>query len=401
MELRFVFYNDAPVNGLWLSPTWLGLHDGSFNVFDLGAEASPGLEQLAEDGQPAGLDAEFAAAAPDGQSAILQTPPNPFLPSFDIQPFFFPEATLTVDPETQGHLSFASSVMPSNDAFIGSADAINLFDDAGNFLGEQNIEVLGSDVLDAGTELNTERDALLINQEEPNTGIDGNGVIAPHPGFNGSAGNPISEGKVILGGTNEFGNFIDPVAADFTLPGAEVATVHVNTMEQYTGTDGADVYFGGAADDFASGGAGDDILIGRGGWDWMDGGDGDDLILTGRGNDVLVGGAGDDVLFGGKGNDGFLPGDGNDVMRGGEGDDGFNVATGFDVILDFTPGEDVLMMFGIDGVTDFESAMEAAVDLSLGTLFDFGDSLGAPTQLLLPGVSTDDLSAGDFLIFLV
>ena len=406
MELQFTVYNDAPANGLWLSPTWIGLHDGSFNLFDIGAEASPGLEQLAEDGLPATLDAEFAAFAPAGQSITLETPPNQFLPSSDIQPFFYPSAIVEIDPETQGHFSFASSILPSNDAFIGSLESIDLFDEEGNFLGEQNFELFGDDVFDAGTEFNTERDAALINQTEPNTGIDGNGVVGPHPGFNGSAGNPISEGQVILGGTNEFGNFIDPIAADFTLPDAEVATVHVNTVSRFTGSSVDDVFVGGGSNDLVNGGAGDDRLIGGDGWDWLEGGEGDDFLIGGDGNDTLIGGSitgggggGNDVMFGGDGDDGFVGSSGDDVLHLGEGDDGFQVTTGHDVVLDFTSGEDVIMLFAIEGIDDFSSAIAAATDFGAGTTFDFGDSLGAPTELTLLGVSRGDLDAGDFLFF--
>ena len=41
-------------------------------------------------------------------------------------------------------------VIPSNDAFVGTADSLQLFDENGHFMGEQNISFAGSDVLDAG-----------------------------------------------------------------------------------------------------------------------------------------------------------------------------------------------------------------------------------------------------------
>ena len=47
--------NLAPANGTQLTPVWVGFHDGQFDTFDSGSPASPGLEQLAEDGDNGGL----------------------------------------------------------------------------------------------------------------------------------------------------------------------------------------------------------------------------------------------------------------------------------------------------------------------------------------------------------
>ena len=81
-------------------------------------------------------------------------------------------------------------IIPSNDAFIaspGDPTALRIFDAYGNFLGG-TFDVQGSDVMDAGTEVNTERDAAFLNQTGPNTGQTENGVVALHPGFIGSVG---------------------------------------------------------------------------------------------------------------------------------------------------------------------------------------------------------------------
>ena len=41
---------------------WMGFHDGSFDLFNDGSPASPGLESVAEDGAAAKLTDEFTAS---------------------------------------------------------------------------------------------------------------------------------------------------------------------------------------------------------------------------------------------------------------------------------------------------------------------------------------------------
>lgn len=47
--------NLGPAGGIFLTPVWVGFHDGSFDTYDLGSPASAGLERIAEDGNPAPL----------------------------------------------------------------------------------------------------------------------------------------------------------------------------------------------------------------------------------------------------------------------------------------------------------------------------------------------------------
>jgi len=111
-------------------------------------------------------------------------------------------------------------VIPSNDAFLAVDDNAlvdPIFDEDGNFLGPIVIERFGSDVLDAGTEVNTETDAAFLNQAAPNTGEDEFGAVGSHIGFNGSEANPNGAPRNILGGTNPPGFTFDETEADFTL----------------------------------------------------------------------------------------------------------------------------------------------------------------------------------------
>jgi predicted extracellular nuclease len=82
-----------------------------------------------------------------------------------------------------------------------------------------------------------------------------------------------------------------------------------------TGTRGADVIVGTAADDRLFGRGGADLLCGGDGGDYLFGGRGPDRILGGDGNDRLFGGWGRDTLDGEAGSDGGFGGPGKDACR--------------------------------------------------------------------------------------
>ena len=50
IEVTFEIRNTAPNNGTYLTPVWLGFHDGTFDFFNMGEPASMELERIAEDG---------------------------------------------------------------------------------------------------------------------------------------------------------------------------------------------------------------------------------------------------------------------------------------------------------------------------------------------------------------
>jgi hypothetical protein len=216
--------------GLFLTPFWVAFHDGTFDLFDLGAPASSALEVLAEDGDTGPLSGQFAAspsAAAGGLDATVLAPAG-----FPVAPVCDPgeraTVTLNLDPVANRYFSYASMVIPSNDAFIANEDSLAhpLFDDFGNVIGSSSFVILGGDVLDAGTEDNTEMQAAFINQTGPNMGPTtvGGVVVSPHPGFIGSLGNP-GGAPTILGGTTAAGTLIDPNLGDFTRPGFQVAFI--------------------------------------------------------------------------------------------------------------------------------------------------------------------------------
>lgn len=266
--------NTQADGGTFRTPVWFGFHDGeTFDLYTEGEHASTGLERLAEDGSIEGIAAEFLAQTGDngidgtvvGGSGV----PGP------IDPGESASFTLDVDPTQvgQGFFTWATMIIPSNDAFLAVPDnalADPIFDEHGNFLGPIVIERRGSDVLDAGTEVNTEEDAAFINQTAPNTGVDENGVVTSHPGFNGSVGNPDASPVNILGGTTAPGAVIDPVVGDFTANDDLLLRIEIEEVSVAAG-----------GDDLLSGGAGNDILTGGGGADLFS-------FSNGTGTDIIT-----------------------------------------------------------------------------------------------------------------
>ena len=211
--LTVTIENLAPQNGNFLTPVWVGFHDGTFDVFDLGSPASMSLERIAEDGNTGPLSMDFDASGAGSAQATIPGPGGPIAPG-DI-------ATFQIDVDgslgTSRYFSFASMVIPSNDAFVGNDDplAFRVFDDDGTFLGA-NFFITGSEVLDAGTEVNTEipLDTAFFGQLDPDTGTDEGGVVALHPGFL-----PAGSGGILD----------DPMFAnaDFTVDGYPIAQIRV------------------------------------------------------------------------------------------------------------------------------------------------------------------------------
>lgn len=212
--------NTAPVGGTFLTPVFVGAHTGSFSLFTPGQPASAGLERIAEDGGPATMLLNDLAAS-GGVGGVAGAGP--------IAPGETVSIMLDVNALSQRFLTFASMVIPSNDAFIGNPSAMlfPLFDAAGNFIprnGGSAIRISGSQVWDSGTEVNDEIPAntAFLAQAAPNTGVDENGTVQLHAGFQGSQR---------LGGPN--GAILnDPrfPNGDFSVDGYQVAEITVNQV---------------------------------------------------------------------------------------------------------------------------------------------------------------------------
>ncbi len=209
VEVMITFTNLAPANGLWIMQPWAAFSDGSYDAFDAGAAASPGVEAVAEDGNTGVIDAAFQATFVGNVSG--QVGMNPTAPGLSQSRVF------TLDPLSPNSrfMAYTMMVIPGNDGFVGSDNPLAhpIFDIAGNFIAV-DFTIFGSDVLDAGTEVNDELPAntAFFGQATPDTGVDQNGVIGPHSGFNAPGGGGILAAAMFS-------------AADFTQQGYQVARV--------------------------------------------------------------------------------------------------------------------------------------------------------------------------------
>jgi Right handed beta helix region len=212
-EITILIENLAPENGTYLTPFWVGLHNGNFDTHTLGVAASAQLERLAEDGNPQTLMDAFAAHPSGLAQGVAATDDGvpPLAPGESAEISFIVDS----DDFKSRFFSYASMVIPSNDAFIGNddAEAHRIFDVDGDFLGAF-LTIDGDEVKDAGTELNDEfpDHTAFFGQSEPDTGIAENGVVHLHPGFL-----PYGSGGILD----------DPMfaEADFTQPGYQMARI--------------------------------------------------------------------------------------------------------------------------------------------------------------------------------
>lgn len=210
-----IIENRAPANGTWLTPSWVAFHDGTFDTHTLSVAASAELERLAEDGDTGPMSLLFATGgAGTIQATIAHDGPMPQLAPGESMTMRF---TIDGSVSENQYLSYASMVIPSNDAFVAndSPSAHRIFDGSGNFLGAY-FTIYGTDVKDAGTEVNDElpQNTAFFGQSSPNTGVDENGVVHMHQGYLSPGGGGILDDPMFAG-------------ADFTAPGYEIARIIV------------------------------------------------------------------------------------------------------------------------------------------------------------------------------
>lgn len=206
--------NLAPANGTWLTPFWVGVHDGGYDTHTVGQLASPDLERIAEDGDGSFIQADFAAGSGQLQATIISDTGIP-----PLAPGEMGSVQLEVDGNLANgrYLSFLAMVIPSNDAFIGNDDPMHfeIFNGSGQFQGA-DMTLTGTMVKDAGTELNDELPAhtAFFGQASPDTGMTESMTIAMHGGY-------------MAGGSG--GVLDDPMfaAADFTIADYPLARIRV------------------------------------------------------------------------------------------------------------------------------------------------------------------------------
>ena len=372
-NVAVIIENISPAAGTFVTPVWVGFHDGQFDTYDRGRPVSPGLESLAEDGATGLISTEFDLSGFGAAQGTLGSAP--------IAPGTSVFQTFTLDsnnPQAQ-YFNYATMILPSNDAFVANGNplAFDLFDGGGNFTPIEFI-VSGSDVLDAGTEVNDEIPAntAFFGQQSPNTGADQNGVVASHPGFL-----PPGSGGILD----------DPMFANsnFLAPGYQVLRITLSEVQM--GTAGPDTLAGTNLNDVILGLQGDDTLTGGIGNDNLNGNQGTDSVAGGEGNDTVRGGQNDDIVIGDAGNDTIWGDLGNDVLTGGTGSDlfVFRAGDGADEVTDFEDGIDLIALSGGIGFSNLTFLNEfdgVAIVLN-----------NAEVLATLTGITAAQLSVSDFI----
>lgn len=197
-QLEVRIENLADDGGLTLTPLWVGFHDGSFDLGTVGQAASNfgGLEEIAEDGVVDPLRARFAAETEGIDAVLTQAAGFPGAPV--IEPGEI--ATSTIDIENarlNPYFSYASMVIPSNDAFIANLNQrqFRVFDAHGRFRRPITIYVFGDDIYDSGTEVNNAQNGGAAFAVNSGTGADEGGVITRHAGLTSFVGVDLPTGE--------------------------------------------------------------------------------------------------------------------------------------------------------------------------------------------------------------
>lgn len=146
--------NMAPAGGTCQTPVWVAIHTGNFDTYDRGEPISSAMESLAEDGNTGPITTEFANAGQESGAIYDATVGGgPICPGESAYlPF-----RVELKPGQDYYFSYASMIIPSNDAFIANGNPLahKIFNSNGNFV-DVDFTVPGSAVLDAGSEVNDE-----------------------------------------------------------------------------------------------------------------------------------------------------------------------------------------------------------------------------------------------------
>jgi len=196
--IQITVTNTAQTGGLSLTPLYFGFHDGSVDLFDAGGTASAGIEEIAETGMFGTLRDERLAQQADSVGGVAVggggAIPGP------IEPGESATFTVELDSVLNRFLFFASMVLPSNDTFVGVDDPtqFSLFDDLGNFLGPQTIDITSAFAYDSGTEENDPANGpAFVQGQDIDAGGPGEGSIQAAMSLNDFVGLALAGGLTL------------------------------------------------------------------------------------------------------------------------------------------------------------------------------------------------------------
>ena len=199
-----------------IAPFFGAFHDGSYSVFTPGGMASPGLELLAELGDPSVL----VGNAPANVAAAGFAPGGPFAPNGGTASSIF-----TVNG-SQTNFSFASMLLPTNDWFIGNSTAIDVSSLVGAAPGA-SISLSPAMVYDAGTEA----EDFMYAPGLPLVGL------TPPPGHDPMGGTVEANPIALVTGADPFAGIPNTLPADFDTTsidfmGGPIATVTLTVVPE-------------------------------------------------------------------------------------------------------------------------------------------------------------------------
>ncbi len=228
VNVRVTIRNLSPDGSVALSPFTLAAHDGSFDAFDASSMASAGVENVAELGDGTDYKSEAMTAQATAVLATAIATQGGFGPGI-FPPGASGSIVLSLDPAMNRYLSYGSMVVPSNDSFLGndSPTAVELFDAGGNFVAS-DFTLTGSNIWDAGTEVNQLFGAAYVVGQDATLGDPENGVVhlanlatqfAPYLGSATPIGNTFSVVPSPTPAVASFSFAVVPEPASITLVG--------------------------------------------------------------------------------------------------------------------------------------------------------------------------------------
>jgi len=173
VQIRVTVENMAPANSVAFAPLRVGFNNGTYDAFDEGSAATAPIISIAEGGSGSDWFPAFGAADPTATlGTVVPNPAGPLVPGAT------GTADFTVDPAVNRYFTFAAMVVPSNDYFIGNDDptAYQILDASGNLL-ISSISQFGSDVWDAGSEVDGSFGAAFLMGSSNSDHVDEGGVV--------------------------------------------------------------------------------------------------------------------------------------------------------------------------------------------------------------------------------
>lgn len=200
-EVRVSITNNSPQGGAYITPVWIGFHNGSFDSYNSGLSSQAGLERIAEDGNMDQISDDFGMGMTyidnSGGSPVSATVASSqagderqqgALGAGPLGPGASASAEFSLTASLNRFLSYASMVLPTSDYLVANGDPIGLDLQPlyGASPGTSVSFTIGGSVNDAGTEVNDFATSagnplyagLPAGQSGQNEGADENGVVA-------------------------------------------------------------------------------------------------------------------------------------------------------------------------------------------------------------------------------